>query len=277
MAAWLSMTLRGPMQAFSHSFALQPRSPASYARTVRRRPLPSRCFQLAEDRRSARSFFLEGVTIVVSILLALLAEAAWTFSQDRAEEREIVEQLQVEFAAAEAELARDTVVRARILRRTSRWRAARQGSMPLVPRDSVPEDVTLLLRSRFYTPSHPVLDDILSSGRFQLIRSPDLRAAILRYQQERSRIQTGEQDEMDYASQVVLPYLSSRVDLDALFSSDSVRQSAAARQIPGLLQDPEFGSLLWAKEQASSQVDLWAGELMRAIKSVQAALSSDAV
>ena len=228
---------------------------------------------MANNQRSARSFFLEGATIVVSILLALLAEATWTFSQDRAEEREILEQLQIEFAAAEAELARDTVAIAGIIHRTRRWRGARQGSMPLVPLDSVAEDVPLLLRSRFYTPSHPVLDDILSSGRFQLIRSADLRAAILRYQQERSRIQNGEQDEADYADQVVRPYLSSRVDLDALFSPDATKRSASARQILGLLPDPEFGSLLWSKEQTSSQVDLWAGELMRAIETVQAALS----
>lgn len=58
----------------------------------------------------------ESLTIIVSILLALAAEAAWQCRGDRATEREILAGLRIEFATAEAEIRGDLTSREAILR-----------------------------------------------------------------------------------------------------------------------------------------------------------------
>ncbi|HSM08466.1 MAG TPA: hypothetical protein VLA33_05555 [Gemmatimonadota bacterium] len=189
----------------------------------------------------------EGLTIVVSILLALAAEAAWGYRGDRAAEREILAGLRVEFAQAESEIRSDLRAREEILGWTRRLLAVRAGSAPEPPPDSLAEMLSRTLGYRFYTPAHPVLEDLLASGRLELIRSDTLRGQIMRYMQERDRIGVSEERERDLAANRIEPFLETRVDLAylALQPSDTARSARQARRFYAAIREPAFGSLLY--------------------------------
>ena len=221
-------------------------------------------------------FVAEGVVIVASILFALWADASWELWKQRAGERQIIEALILEFATAETEIRNDLRARTGILETTRRWREARGARSLQISADSVISDVTRLLNYRFYTPSHPELDDILSSGRLELLRSEEIRRALLRYVQARSRIGVPEQEERDFVAQRVEPFLGPRLDLDFLYSEppDPAAIAGASEAIAALGEGVEFGSILYYKQFITSGALAFSEELLESILAVQSALSA---
>jgi hypothetical protein len=216
----------------------------------------------------------EGLTIVVSILLALLADAGWDYRKDRADERQLIEGLRAEFAHAATEIDNDIRSRSEILARTEALLEVRQDPVEPPPADSIQGIMFDLLNWRFYTPVHAVLEDALQSGRLELIRSDSVRVRLMAYMQARDRLPVFETLERDFVTQRLEPYLSSRVALDYVMdgSTDAAALKREGATLWALLADAEFGSLLYVRGDRSGQAQLYSEMVQREIAAVRRAL-----
>lgn len=220
-----------------------------------------------------RRYVAEVLAIVVGILLALAADAGRQYLTDRAAEREILAALRVEFAADVTEIEADQDHRAQKLAAIDRLSEIQAGLQPGPPPDSLAADVLRLLDWRFYTASHPVLDDIQSTGRIGLIRSAGLRRALMAFGQERSRIAVTEQQDRELVARQVEPFLAARVDLETLASSHPGEARRSATLIlPPIVTDATFRSLLYLSRERTMASRDFAARLRETVSTVQKAL-----
>jgi len=212
------------------------------------------------------------VTIAFSILLAIAADAAWGYRSDRAEEARLLEALHAEFTDAGAEVQNDLDSRQLMLGRLSFAEEARTGRTP--PPDSLPAIVGALLDWRFYTPAHAVLDDAISSGRLDLIRSDEVRRAIMSYDQERGRLEVFDARERDLVSAQIEPYLARVLPLDRLLSEGGGSGDEDDRLAALLASDDVLASLGALKRQRTEEASTFSRVLQRRILSVLEALEA---
>lgn len=224
---------------------------------------------MAEAPRPLRRHLLEAVTIVASILFALWVDASWDEYQDRQREARYLEGLVVEFDAAATELAADQRVRKGIL---GSFEAA------LAPASGVPSDEARLaasdpdnlVRARFYTPSHPNLEDLVASGNLQILRSEALRTALLSYTQERDRLVEVEQRYRDYVTDNVEPYVLAHANLG---NHPPGTDSRDQRPLDlALWNDPRFVNLVWLGHARLETVASFGDLLGERIEAVRRAL-----
>jgi len=217
----------------------------------------------------------EVVTIVVGILLALAADAGYRYLADRASEREILGALRVEFAADVDELRADQQHRVEKLASIDLLKAVRKGEAGLPAPEILANALLNSLDYRFYTPSHPVLDDLLATGRLELIRSDELRHALMVFGQARSRIAVVEQREREFVATQIEPFLAARLDLDALAAESPDELISSLLTVSELLGDKFFGSLLFLdRERTQSSTD-FADNLLNTVFRVQELLNVD--
>jgi hypothetical protein len=217
-----------------------------------------------------RRFVVEVLTIVLGVLLALGADEGRQYLSDRATEREILTALKGEFDADTVEIGSDQANRMAKLDAIERLNGARSGTATMPPPDTLAGNVLWLLNWRYYTARHPVLDDALSTGRFDLIRSNALREALVVFQQERSRIGVTEEQEREFVSRQLQPYLAERLDLEALSSPRTPEQRAQAlRALPWLLRDKTFGSILFLSRDRTENSHDFANRLLATVDSVR--------
>jgi len=228
---------------------------------------------VAEGRRW-RTRAAEGLTIVVSILLALIADAAWDYRSDRVDERALIAALRTEFAEAADEIANDIAARDEILARTEQFLEARQTKVIPLAADSLPAALTDLLNWRFYTPGHAVLEDAVESDRLDLIRSDAVRGELMAYIQARERLPVFEAMERDFVADRMEPYLGAEVALDLamLGTPDRTLLEPETARLTSLMADPTFGSLLYVRRDRSVQAQLYSRIVQRAIARVREAL-----
>lgn len=228
---------------------------------------------MAEHETSSprwRRFVVEVLTIVLGVLLALGADEGRQYVSDRATEREILTALKGEFDEDTVEIGNDQANRLAKLDAIERLDGARSDTATMPPPDTLARDVVWLLDWRYYTARHPILDDALSTGRFDLIRSSALRQALVVFQQERSRIGVTEEQERAFVSRQLEPYLTERLDLEALSSPRTPEQRARAlRALPSLLQDPTFGSILFLARDRTESSHGFANRLLATVNSVR--------
>lgn len=211
-------------------------------------------------------------SIVLGILLALAANAAYKYLGDRGSEREILRALRVEFAADVSELQSDQRSRRHKLESIDLLNAVRTGAVARPRPDSMASALLQLLGYRFYTASHPVLDDLLMTGRLDLIRSDALRHALMVFGQERSRIGVIEQRERDFVASQLEPYLSPRLDLQALASDSSGTGTATRRTVDRVLAEDTFGSLLYLNRMRTQNSLRFAEGLLATVMEVRRVL-----
>lgn len=214
----------------------------------------------------------EVVTIVVGILLALGADAGRQYFVDRVSEREILAALRIEFAADVAEISRDQAKRIEKLAGLDLLRDVRAGTVALPPPGVLAEALLQAMDFRFYTASHPVLDDLLGTGRLDLIRSDDLRHALMVFGERRSRIGVVEQREREFVAEQVEPYVGARLDLEALVSDSPDKVAAALNDVSDMLGDRTFGSLLYLDRGRTDQSLAYGELLLAAVTEVQQVL-----
>lgn len=187
----------------------------------------------------------EIVSIVIGVLLALAANAGYLYLADRTTEREIIRALRVEFEADVKELSADQAHRKQKLASIDLLTAVRKGEVGGTPPIAVANALIRTLEIRFYTASHPVLDELLTTGQLDLIRSDDLRHALMAFGQERSRVAVVEQREREFVFSQLEPYLAARLDLGAVASGSQDQAVATLPSITDILSDNNFGSLLY--------------------------------
>jgi len=211
----------------------------------------------------------EVVTIVAGILLALGADAGRQYLVDRQSEREILAALRIEFAADVAEITRDQEKRTEKLASIDLLRNVRAGAVAPPPPEVLAGALLQTLHYRFYTASHPVLDDLLQTGRLELIRSDDLRYALMIFGQRRSRLGVVEQRERDFVADQFEPYVGAKLDLEALASDSPDKVTAALNDVSGMLAERNFGSLLYLNRNRTNPSLAYGELLLAAVTDVQ--------
>lgn len=232
------------------------------------------------QRGSGRWLLVEGVIIVVSILLALLLDAAWDYRGDRAREGEYLAGLYDEFRASREELALDERARAVILGRLDRLLAASRDPGAIPPPDSLGGWTASTLNYRFYTPGHAVLDDLIASGSLGLIRSDSIRRLLLRYEQARDRLAVAEERERSFIADELEPYLARALRLDDYLGSGTMDRDPVLATPPPvapyrrLLADPTYASLLVLRRERGEVTRLFAANVDRIIGRLLALLET---
>lgn len=221
-----------------------------------------------------RHYAAEVVTIVIGILLALAADAGRRYLADRATEQDILASLRVEFAADVRELDADQENRIRKLADIDLLSAVRKGTAEAPPPDRLAQALLGTLDYRFYTASHPVLDDLLATGQLELIRSDELRHALMVFGAARSRVGVVEQREREFVASQFEPYLAARLDLEALSSDSPDEVAAALSPAAGVLAERNFGSLLYLDRNRTNSSSGFAELLLNAVSEVRRILGS---
>ena len=229
------------------------------------------------NNASLKKHLSEGLVIVLSILLALYAEASWQAHKDRLEESEILADLKVEFAEAENEIQRDINARKIIMIQAEVLSHFVENPDVDLPLDSLRQCIRAFDAWRFYTPSHPVLDDIQSSGRISLIQSDSVRYSLTFYGQERARIQVIDESERQVVINHIEPFLISKIDLNLLFNKDlnTEKTKRLHTQLNRLIRSPDVGSMLYLRKDRTERAISYSTRLLEQIRLVQEVLSKD--
>jgi hypothetical protein len=137
------------------------------------------------DKKNIIRSLLQGVGVVVGILIAFGIDAWWDTRGEHRLEAEYVSSLRSEIRAALGEVASDLASRRRLNDQLDIFLS--DGPLP-------PDSLRALLRAAStvsnIAPPSAVLDDLVSSGRLQLLRSAELREGLMLYRPkcwERSR------------------------------------------------------------------------------------------
>ncbi|MEJ2206343.1 MAG: hypothetical protein P8170_19810 [Gemmatimonadota bacterium] len=192
-------------------------------------------------RSALTGHLIQSATIVLGVLVALVLGSMWEYLGDRLREGEYEAGLLQEFNNAHLELAADQAARDTILERTERLLDP-TFSGTLHP-DSLPPYLATIVDFRFFTPSHPVLEDLIAGGKLDLLQSDALRSAILRYVQERDRLEVVEERERRFVSEQVEPYLV-RTLMVSLRPEDELYFSTGTEEFEAMLRGREFRTLM---------------------------------
>ncbi|MEK9501337.1 hypothetical protein [Gaopeijia maritima] len=221
-----------------------------------------------------KAHLLDGATIVVGIVLALLLDQGWRTASDRLEEREAIAGLRAEFETGRSELAADQQARRDALARLERLLRAAEGG-PAVHPDSVAAFTAAMLDYRFYTPSHPVLDDLIASGRLHLLRSDALRYRIMRYLQERDRLAIVEERERRFSADRMEPWLLDHLPLGPPRTPDDEvlwGPHVDPESLDEALLDPSFRTLLVLRVERTDIALRFSSGLGRSLEAALASL-----
>ena len=209
----------------------------------------------------------EIILVVIGILIALQVNTWNELRKQDHEEIIIKEGLLAEFELALKEISADIndrnnsylVVLSTLSRHTDE-------NPTNIPRDSIKYFLDELMQYRFYTPSHPVLDDLQSSGRFNLIKSKKLRLLLMDYLQYKERIKTPEEKERLFVQDRMNPFLSEKVDLGKVFESDQYRMDP--KKLENLIDDELFGSLLYTRKSTIESSQIYSRRLLKKIEEI---------
>ena len=133
---------------------------------------------MSEPGRSVRRYAIEGVVIVLGVLIALAADAAWDYRVDREDERIALRQLDAEFQANASQL--DSVSAGHRLGMEAAeilLDAVRGGTT--LSADSTLELVRALDQAWTFNPKLAALESVTLSGQLRLIRDDSLRVALV--------------------------------------------------------------------------------------------------
>ncbi|MEK9507383.1 hypothetical protein V3331_16040 [Gaopeijia maritima] len=146
---------------------------------------------------------------------------------------------------------------------------------PAVHPDSVAAFTAAMLDYRFYTPSHPVLDDLIASGRLHLLRSDALRYRIMRYLQERDRLAIVEERERRFSADRMEPWLLDHLPLGPPRTPDDEvlwGPHVDPESLDEALLDPSFRTLLVLRVERTDIALRFSSGLGRSLEAALASL-----
>lgn len=209
----------------------------------------------------------EIILVVIGILIALQVNNWNELRKQGHEEIIIKEGLNAEFELAIKEISADIQDRNNSYLVVLSTLSRHLGENPTnIPQDSIRYFLEELMQYRFYTPSHPVLDDLQSSGRFNLIKSKELRLLLMDYLQSKERIKTPEEKERLFVQDRMNPFLSEKVDLGKVFESDQYRIDP--KKLENLIDDELFGSLLYTRKSTIESSQIYSRRLLKKIEEI---------
>lgn len=121
---------------------------------------------------------VEAAAIVVSILLAFAIDAGWDERQERAEEREALESLSVEFEANRDEASVVISFHDRVIQSVATLVEMRQDEILALPAKAVEEMISSLAAPRTFDAVRGSVDALISSGNLGILRDRELREAL---------------------------------------------------------------------------------------------------
>ena len=185
---------------------------------------------------------LEFAVIVLGVLIALWIDAGWGWIQDRAEEGEIIEDLEADFRFNLEELR---TIRARRQEILDYSLVLLQEGVAHVPSDSLSLFDRRLLQVYSFNPRLGALNATMQSGRVSVLRSRELRNALAGWE----GYLADEQEEIQWALPVAMQLIErSSQTYDSLRSYDAADTAGIRVALQVLAEDRPFRSLLTAKE-----------------------------
>lgn len=121
---------------------------------------------------------VEAAAIVASILLAFAIDAWWDERQERAEEREVLESLHVEFEANRDEAAYVISFHGRVIRSVAMLMEMREDEILTLPVKEVEELLGSLGSPRTFDAVRGSVDALIGSGKLGILRDRELRESL---------------------------------------------------------------------------------------------------
>jgi hypothetical protein len=133
---------------------------------------------VSESSRGVERYAIDGVVIVLGVLIALAADAAWDYRVDRADERVALRQLDAEFRANASQLDSVATGHRLGLDAAAILLDAVRGETALSA-DSMRNLVRALDVAWTFNPKLAALESVTQSGRLGLIRDDSLRVELV--------------------------------------------------------------------------------------------------
>lgn len=228
---------------------------------------------LMRQWRTMRSYLVELVVIIAGILLALAADAAWDYRQDREEEEAAIRRaLVIEFKNDAAELIEDQAIREE---RLDLYDALINRADGLSLSEKA-QALKRLMGRRFYAPNHAVLDDVLTTGRLGLLTSDRLRLLIMSFEHERETQIIMEGASVD-AFEQFRSFVIGNLDLLSLNEGKvgEVRylQALGEAGMEAILEDSTFRSLMYLTHRRLLGIHQHGEMLLGVVRDIQAELA----
>ena len=208
--------------------------------------------------------------VVIGILIAVSINNWNKDRQDRRAEAEILEGLLIECAEAKRELSFDILERKKMMAHAEYLYEVRLGQRELVA-DSARGIIKDLLGFRFYTPTHPILDDLSSSNRFELVQSDSVRNWIRFYLQDKKRVEVLEAQELHHVQNQMEPFLNQHLDLSKILFDGIVTES----DLKFLVENKQLGGLLHGRIDKTWSAIYFSGFLDESIDKLENALTKE--
>ena len=184
----------------------------------------------------------EGLTILASILLAFGIDAWWDARNERRVEGQYLSALRVEFQRALREISGDLEDQEMLRSQLSYF--IHQSS---APPDSVRTILSFAAGANNIAPPTSVMEEIVSSGRLQVIRSTAIREAIVAYRQMLEKIEANERVHHDFVNERFVPYLSANMPLWGIvgpFEQGAALPFASDEELETLQRDERFQNIM---------------------------------
>ena len=233
---------------------------------------------LSESKISKYLIYAVGeiILVVIGILIALQLNSWKDARNDRQLEYKILNGLLLEFENAELELQRDTIWRYEIFKSVQYVLNIKNG-MAEMPQayDTIAATLDIIKSYRFYTPSHPQLKNLQSSGSFDLLSSKETSKALLNYVEWWDRVSVLEQNGQKAIITNLRPYLSDHCDLSLLSAKNQIQEQELIHQFKVMIGDPKLGSIMRLRLEDLYTIRFYSEELMNNINSCKRTIQND--
>jgi len=198
----------------------------------------------------------EGAAIVVSILLAFSIEAWWSAHQSSQEEQELLSQLRLEFETNSA-LLEDR--RSRHLQMLAALRNLLAATGPGVENESInateiKRDLYVTLGWWTYDPQRGVLDSIIQSGKFSIIKSGNLRTSLASWPSLFRDLAEDEAFIVNYTGEFVFPLYQQETVLRDLGPLSDTGSSQFSWDVSAILASRQFENVVQQKFVLTQEV-----------------------
>lgn len=186
---------------------------------------------MSESSRGVQRYAIEGVVIVLGVLIALAADAAWDYRVDREDERVALRQLDAEFLANASQLDSVSAGHRRGLDAAAILLDAVRGRTTLSA-DSTRNLVRALDMAWTFNPKLAALESVTQSGQLGLIRDDSLRVALVGWPGIVDDLKEDELFAADYAYSAQYDAISSVLNWGDIYGPDH-EQGSRPMQIVG--------------------------------------------
>ena len=183
---------------------------------------------MSESSRGVRRYAIDGLVIVLGVLVALAADAAWDYRVDRADERVALRQLDAEFLANASQLDSVSAGHRQGLEAAAILLDVVRGGTALRA-DSVRSLVRALDVAWTFNPKLAALESVTQSGRLGLIRDDSLRVELVGWPGTVDDLKEDELFAADYAYSTQFEAFSGALNWGDIYGPDHDRGARPMR------------------------------------------------